>query len=220
MRHFIENKDYKIEKAAPPIGGARSHGGNNKETILLTVNCFKKFCMRADTKKATEIHDYYIKLETINFDYMSAKNKENEEIIRHNTLLQGNQRGLYIASTGLYSDDKTEIIEFGQTSDLLQRSKQKTKFPRWLLKFFCKSENPVQLERDFKANKHISSKRIKMNEYGTELLKISDEFTPQRCYDIALKLSKTLKNNELEIEIQKTEQLRLQIELEKLKRTP
>jgi hypothetical protein len=42
-----------------------TRGGHNKETILLTVNCFKKFCMKADTKKADQIHDYYIKLEEL-----------------------------------------------------------------------------------------------------------------------------------------------------------
>ena len=37
------------------LGGA----GLNKETISLTVNAFKKFCLKAGTKKADEIHDYY-----------------------------------------------------------------------------------------------------------------------------------------------------------------
>jgi len=30
---------------------------------MLTVSTFKKFCLKAGTKKADEIHDYYIKLE-------------------------------------------------------------------------------------------------------------------------------------------------------------
>jgi len=41
------------------------HGGNNKEQILMNINTFKKFCLKAGTKKADEIHDYYIKLEEI-----------------------------------------------------------------------------------------------------------------------------------------------------------
>jgi len=41
------------------------YGGNNKEKILLTINTFKKFCLKAGTKKADEIHDYYIKLEEL-----------------------------------------------------------------------------------------------------------------------------------------------------------
>ena len=38
-------------------------GGRPKENIMLNVNTFKKFCLKADTKKADEFHDYYIKLE-------------------------------------------------------------------------------------------------------------------------------------------------------------
>jgi hypothetical protein len=65
-KNFIIDIDYSVEKAAPPIGGAgvdRNFGGAglNKEKILLTVNTFKKFCLKAGTKKADEIHDYYIK---------------------------------------------------------------------------------------------------------------------------------------------------------------
>jgi len=37
----------------------------NKETILLTINCFKAFCLYARTDKAKQIHKYYIKLENI-----------------------------------------------------------------------------------------------------------------------------------------------------------
>ena len=46
---FEINKDYiiKMKKPiAPPAGGAiKSKGGENKEIILLTINCFKKFCL-------------------------------------------------------------------------------------------------------------------------------------------------------------------------------
>ena len=30
---------------------------------MLKVNTFKKYCLKAGTKKADEIHDYYLKLE-------------------------------------------------------------------------------------------------------------------------------------------------------------
>jgi phage anti-repressor protein len=38
-------------------------GGHNKQTYLLTIKCFKSLCMKAQTKKAAEIHEYYINLE-------------------------------------------------------------------------------------------------------------------------------------------------------------
>jgi hypothetical protein len=89
-KNFVEGVDYKVEKAAPPMGGAGldkekaappiggakclndekaappiGGAGLNKEKITLTVNVFKKFCIKAGTKKADEIHDYYIKLEEL-----------------------------------------------------------------------------------------------------------------------------------------------------------
>ena len=41
------------------------NGGQNKQTIKLTVRCFKLLCLKAQTKKAGEIHDYYLRLEEI-----------------------------------------------------------------------------------------------------------------------------------------------------------
>jgi hypothetical protein len=40
-------------------------GGQNKEIIMLNVETFKKFCLKSGTKKADEIHDYFIKLEQV-----------------------------------------------------------------------------------------------------------------------------------------------------------
>lgn len=65
MGHFIPNS------GAPPIGGAI-----NREYISVTVNTFKKFCLKAGTKKADEIHDYYIKLETLIQETLNEETKE------------------------------------------------------------------------------------------------------------------------------------------------
>ena len=54
------------------LGGA----GLNKETISLTVNAFKKFCLKAGTKKADEIHDYYIKLEQMLHETINEETDE------------------------------------------------------------------------------------------------------------------------------------------------
>ena len=88
-KHFVVDIDYKVvkiatatsgaafedvEKIAPATSGAISKptspdvkikGGQNKERILLSVNTFKKFCMKANTRKSDEVHEYYIKLEEL-----------------------------------------------------------------------------------------------------------------------------------------------------------
>ena len=48
----------------PQVGG-NVEMGRPIENIYLTINAFKKFCMKANTKKADEVHEYYIKLEHV-----------------------------------------------------------------------------------------------------------------------------------------------------------
>jgi phage anti-repressor protein len=52
--------------------------GMNKEQIMLTVNTFKKFCLKANTKKADEIHDYYIKLEELLHETVEEETNERD----------------------------------------------------------------------------------------------------------------------------------------------
>jgi hypothetical protein len=64
---------------------------------MLTVNTFKKFCLKANTKKADEIHDYYIKLEellqeTINEETnelrLQLQNKEKDLLLNNEKLTE------------------------------------------------------------------------------------------------------------------------------------
>lgn len=67
-KHFVIDKDYKKildDNAKQKTDIEKKHGGHNKEIFMLTVKCFKLFCIKADTKKAKEIHEYFIKLEEI-----------------------------------------------------------------------------------------------------------------------------------------------------------
>jgi hypothetical protein len=41
------------------------HGEQNIKKIMLNIRCFKSYCLKAQTKKASQIHDYYINLEEI-----------------------------------------------------------------------------------------------------------------------------------------------------------
>ena len=71
-KHFIQDIDYKIENISPSIGGEKGFsptgekpnlGGRPVEKIKMTINTFKKLCLKSNTKKADEIHEYYIQLE-------------------------------------------------------------------------------------------------------------------------------------------------------------
>ena len=75
-KHFTIETDYQVKKTASADSEAVLNGGQNRETILLTVNTFKKFCLKAGTKKADEIHDYYIKLEELLHETVNEESNE------------------------------------------------------------------------------------------------------------------------------------------------
>ena len=98
--------DFKVDKTAPPLGGAvfdTINGGQNKEQIMLTINTFKKFCLKAGTKKAEEVHDYYIKLEEL---LQETINEENDEL---RLQLTNKEEKLEIAENLIEKYDKNNI---------------------------------------------------------------------------------------------------------------
>ncbi len=65
LKYFKNNKDYKFLLDPSIKQKKEGRGGHNKEIIMLNIQTFKKFCLKAGTDKANEIHDYFIKLEEI-----------------------------------------------------------------------------------------------------------------------------------------------------------
>jgi hypothetical protein len=63
--NFIEEKDYVKSLSHAVKQTPHTKGGQNREIFMLNIETFKKFCLKAGTKKADEIHDYYMKLEEI-----------------------------------------------------------------------------------------------------------------------------------------------------------
>jgi phage anti-repressor protein len=64
-KNFIIDKDYKKFASTAVKAKKDTCGGHNKEKFLLNIETFKKICLKSCTKKADEIHEYFIKLETI-----------------------------------------------------------------------------------------------------------------------------------------------------------
>jgi hypothetical protein len=93
-RNFTIEKDYKIflSKISEKDLGSKEieenkdnitndskkkqHGGHNKEKIMLNIITFKKLCLKAGTKRADEIHDYFIKLEEILYQILEEETSE------------------------------------------------------------------------------------------------------------------------------------------------
>jgi hypothetical protein len=64
-KQFIVDKNFTKSLLLQQKQSTHTKGGHNKEIYMLNIDTFKKFCLKAGTKKADEIHDYYIKLEKI-----------------------------------------------------------------------------------------------------------------------------------------------------------
>jgi hypothetical protein len=85
-KHFTIDIDYQVKKSATAVTVADSENnsvqrnlggaGQNKEIILLTINTFKNFCLKANTDKANEIREYYIKLEELLQETINEESRE------------------------------------------------------------------------------------------------------------------------------------------------
>lgn len=74
-KNFKINIDYKYISSNEQKK-EKTHGGNNKETFLLTLKTFKLFCIKADTDKSSIIHKYFIKLEEILHEVIEEESNE------------------------------------------------------------------------------------------------------------------------------------------------
>jgi hypothetical protein len=65
-KHFTNNMDYKFDLQFGKTDletVIKQNGGQNIKKYFLTIKCFKSLCLKAQTKKASDIHEYYMKLE-------------------------------------------------------------------------------------------------------------------------------------------------------------
>jgi len=87
-KHFMIEIDYKIsafssEKAVLEENlltledkQKKGSGGHNVKKIMLNIKCFKSLCLKSQTKKASEIHEYYMNMEEVLQDTISEETDE------------------------------------------------------------------------------------------------------------------------------------------------
>jgi hypothetical protein len=67
----------------------KMNGGHNKQIIMLTVRCFKSLCLKAQTKKASEIHEYYMKMEEVLHQVVDEETDElKQQLEQKNAVIQ------------------------------------------------------------------------------------------------------------------------------------
>lgn len=171
--NFIMNKDYKCLLSRPREQSLNTRGGHNKETFMLNIETFKRFCLKAGTKRADEIHDYYIKLEetlqeVVNEEsaelkiQLEQKNKEVDKLetqvekIRERTILSlfgPNVQCVYYGLIDDVNDANEKLIKFGNSNNLRTRVLQhKDTYTNFRLINAFKVENKLQIENAIKEH--------------------------------------------------------------------
>ena len=158
----------------------KKHGGHNKQTIKLTIRCFKLLCLKAQTKKAGEIHEFYIKLEEI--IHMTVDHQTNElraQLEQTNaqlnqatiTLTQEKKRAIektlisqfpvntqtiYFGTIDNTNADNEKLIKFGQTNDLSTRvADHHKKYTNFILAAAFRVTNRSEIENHIKSHPKI-----------------------------------------------------------------
>jgi len=206
--NFEINKDYKKLLSHMGKQDDKIHGGHNKEIFMLNIYTFKKFCLKAGTKKADEVHDYFIKLENIMFEItkeeseelkkqllqLENRNKETEEKIlkeKEKVLLReydniGNM--IYIIKVKT-NDDGTYIVKIGHsTKGIKERYQQcKTNHTNILLLNCFRVDKSYEFERFLHSHKNIQPTNIRNmqgHESEKELFLIGTTLTLQMVIKI------------------------------------
>ena len=128
-KNFVIDIDYKNSLYLPvkqSVDG-KKHGGHNKEIFIMTIKTFKSLCLKAGTKKAAEIHEYYIKMEEILHETMSEECKElklqlvEKETHLVNTVIKLKEKETQLANTVIRLEEQ-EIQNHSEKEMLRQRT--------------------------------------------------------------------------------------------------
>ena len=197
-KNFTINIDYKLLLNQQVKQENKRKGGHNKEIIMLTIRAFKLFCLKAGTKKAEKIHEYYIKLEEILQEIIEEESNElrlqlekknielknelqEKEKIREKTLLEqfpNNTQCIYYGIIDNVSDKNEKLIKFGNSNNLKNRIiTHKDTYLNFRLINVFKVENKLQIENAIKSNPIFFERQRSItlkNKKYIELLSIED----------------------------------------------
>ena len=158
----------------------KKHGGHNKQTIKLTIRCFKLLCLKAQTKKAGEIHEYYMKLEETLHQILDTETSELRAQLEQTnaqlnqatiTLTQEKKRAIeqtlisqfpvnteciYFGTIDNTNADNEKLIKFGHTNNLANRvADHHKKYTNFILAAAFRVHNKVEIENHIKDHPKI-----------------------------------------------------------------
>jgi len=189
-KHFKLDIDY---KNADLQETPKSRGGHNKQIIMLTVRCFKSLCLKAQTKKASEIHEYYMKMEEVLHQVVEEETDElkqqleqkNAVIMEKDSVIQStkkekqraveqaiigqfplNTECIYFGTIDNTNADNEKLIKFGHTNDLSTRvMDHRKKYQNFALVAAFRVQNKVEIENLIKTYPKIK-RHIRSIEVG------------------------------------------------------
>ena len=197
-QNFVIGIDYKMSalhfsKAEENIKKP-GKGGHNKSIIMMTIKCFKSLCLKAHTKKSTQIHEYYMKMEEIVQEVVDEesvelrlkiteqekqivdKNKQLEtvdkdkSVLREKTLLDqfpDNIQCVYYGLIDNLSSKKEALITFGCSNFLSDRVKRhRTTYSNFRLVGAYRVCNKTQVENAIKRHPVLTlrQRKLKIND--------------------------------------------------------
>ena len=130
-------------------------------------------CLKAGTKKAEDIHEYYIKLEELLQEVLNEESNElklqlennkiqlqtanhDKDLIREKTILEqfpNNTQCVYYGTIDNTNDDNEKLVKFGNSNSLRRRIAQhKDNYSNFKLVNAFKVENKLQIENAIKNN--------------------------------------------------------------------
>lgn len=226
--------DYKILPNHEVEQTLQPRGGHNKEIIMLNIVTFKKFCLKAGTTRADEIHDYYIKLEETLQEVVHdestelklqlektntelEKSEKTREKIREKTLLEqfgSNVQCVYYGVIDDVSEANEPLIKFGNSNNLRNRVlNHKETYTNFRLLNAFKVENKMQIENAIKEHPMFVERRrtitLKNKKY-IELLNANELSFPT--------LDKTIKDIIMQTECNIVNYMKLMEENKRLKK--
>jgi hypothetical protein len=201
-KYFKIDIDYKsafsTEKALLKDNYVKQNGGQNIKKIFLTIRCFKSLCLKSQTKKASEIHDYYMKMEEVlhelieeetdelrnqlqqkdqQFKQLQQLSKEDKQKAVEQTLINQfpvNTECVYFGKIDDTNENNEMLIKFGHTNNLYNRVlDHKKNYNNFILLEAFKVQNKVEIENCIKSHLKIKKqiRTIQINDKNkTEII--------------------------------------------------
>jgi len=180
-KHFHIDVDYKVisdvsNSDVDVSTKVKQNGGQNRQIIMLTIKCFKSLCLKAQTKKASEIHEYYMKMEEVLHKIVEDETdelrkqleqkdtviattiKEKARAVEQATIAQFpvNTECIYFGTIDNTNEEKETLIKFGHTNDLATRVQNHHKiYDNFVLTAAFRVQNKVEIENLIKSHPKI-----------------------------------------------------------------